>query len=153
MLEVTSSCDSSGPVPMFMTWSLKMLSLHLCVRPCVPLTQGGGAGQSTTAATRRQSYQQENWSTPTASTHISRLDMARLDVMEMFHGIRFPGHLHTQDSLQLALEFPFQDPDILIASYPKSGERREEIHDKCLRAQSDFSDATQNYDPRIWDFF
>ncbi|XP_034535450.1 sulfotransferase family 5A, member 1 [Notolabrus celidotus] len=47
--------------------------------------------------------------------------MARLDVTEMFHGISFPGHLHTQDSLQLALKFPFQDSDILIVSYPKSG--------------------------------
>eukprot|EP00064_Thunnus_orientalis_P017811 superscaffoldBa00003884_g17897 len=47
--------------------------------------------------------------------------MARLDVIEMFHGIDFPGHLHTQDSLQLALKFPFQDTDILIVSYPKSG--------------------------------
>ncbi|KAM9366978.1 sulfotransferase family 5A, member 1 [Symphorus nematophorus] len=47
--------------------------------------------------------------------------MARLDVMEMFHGILFPGHLHTQESLQLALKFPFQDTDILIVSYPKSG--------------------------------
>ncbi|XP_069030065.1 sulfotransferase family 5A, member 1 [Embiotoca jacksoni] len=47
--------------------------------------------------------------------------MARLDVTELFHGISFPGHLHTQDSLQLALEFQFQDSDILIASYPKSG--------------------------------
>ncbi|XP_075876644.1 sulfotransferase family 5A, member 1 [Nelusetta ayraudi] len=47
--------------------------------------------------------------------------MERLNVMEMFHGISFPGHLHTQDSLQLALKFPFQESDILIASYPKSG--------------------------------
>ncbi|XP_047437080.1 sulfotransferase family 5A, member 1 [Mugil cephalus] len=47
--------------------------------------------------------------------------MARLDVTEVFHGISFPGHLHTQDSLQLALKFTFKDTDILIASYPKSG--------------------------------
>lgn len=47
--------------------------------------------------------------------------MARLDVMEVFHGISFPGHLHTQDSLQLALKFPFKDTDILVVSYPKSG--------------------------------
>ncbi|XP_041650906.1 sulfotransferase family 5A, member 1 [Cheilinus undulatus] len=47
--------------------------------------------------------------------------MARLDVVETFHGISFPGHLHTQDSLQQALNFPFQDTDILIVSYPKSG--------------------------------
>ncbi|XP_034382925.1 sulfotransferase family 5A, member 1 isoform X1 [Cyclopterus lumpus] len=47
--------------------------------------------------------------------------MARLDVVETFHGLFFPGHLHTQDSLQLALKFPFQDTDIIIVSYPKSG--------------------------------
>ncbi|XP_033485072.1 sulfotransferase family 5A, member 1 [Epinephelus lanceolatus] len=47
--------------------------------------------------------------------------MARLDVIEKFHGISFPGHLHTQDSLQHALKFPFEDTDIVIVSYPKSG--------------------------------
>ncbi|XP_062249286.1 sulfotransferase family 5A, member 1 [Platichthys flesus] len=47
--------------------------------------------------------------------------MDRLDVTEMFHGIPFPGHLHTQESLQLALRFPFRDTDVLIVSYPKSG--------------------------------
>lgn len=50
--------------------------------------------------------------------------MARLDVTEIFHGISFPGHLHTQDSLQHALKFLFQDTDVLIVSYPKSGKRR-----------------------------
>ncbi|GLD47383.1 sulfotransferase family 5A, member 1 [Lates japonicus] len=39
----------------------------------------------------------------------------------MFNGISFPGHLHTQESLELALKFPFRDTDILIVSYPKSG--------------------------------
>uniref|UniRef100_A0A3B3VVP3 Sulfotransferase n=2 Tax=Poecilia TaxID=8080 RepID=A0A3B3VVP3_9TELE len=47
--------------------------------------------------------------------------MARLDVTEVFHGISYPGHLHTQDSLHHALKFPFQDTDVLIVSYPKSG--------------------------------
>ncbi|XP_053722645.1 sulfotransferase family 5A, member 1 [Synchiropus splendidus] len=47
--------------------------------------------------------------------------MARLDVTETFRGISFPGHLHTQTSLQLALKFPFQDSDIVIVTYPKSG--------------------------------
>ncbi|XP_028257999.1 sulfotransferase family 5A, member 1 [Parambassis ranga] len=47
--------------------------------------------------------------------------MARLDVTEVFHGISFPGHLHTQESLEHALKFQFQDTDILIVSYPKSG--------------------------------
>lgn len=56
----------------------------------------------------------------------SGLDMARLDVLETFHGISFPGHLHTQESLQSALKFPFQESDILITSYPKSGKERAE---------------------------
>uniref|UniRef100_A0A8C6NZ04 Sulfotransferase n=1 Tax=Nothobranchius furzeri TaxID=105023 RepID=A0A8C6NZ04_NOTFU len=47
--------------------------------------------------------------------------MARLDATEMFHGILYPGHLHTQDSLQLAVKFQFQDTDVLIVSFPKSG--------------------------------
>ncbi|XP_058485812.1 sulfotransferase family 5A, member 1 [Solea solea] len=47
--------------------------------------------------------------------------MARLDVQETFHDILFPGHLHTQESLQRAVSFLFQDTDILIVSYPKSG--------------------------------
>lgn len=52
--------------------------------------------------------------------------MARLDVLETFHGISFPGHLHTQESLQSALKFAFQESDILIVSYPKSGEEKAE---------------------------
>lgn len=61
----------------------------------------------------------------------------KLDVMELFQGILFPGHLHTQDSLQLALKFPFQDTDILIVSYPKSGKKRGQTgqdtwHLQCL---------------------
>ncbi|XP_062869346.1 sulfotransferase family 5A, member 1 [Trichomycterus rosablanca] len=47
--------------------------------------------------------------------------MARLDVTETFHGIMFPGHLHTQDSLSYATDFKFQDTDTLIVTYPKSG--------------------------------
>ncbi|KAL4613563.1 sulfotransferase family cytosolic 2B member 1-like [Arapaima gigas] len=47
--------------------------------------------------------------------------MARLEVTENFQGITFPGHLHTQESLQGALSFQFQDTDTLIATYPKSG--------------------------------
>ncbi|XP_066504298.1 sulfotransferase family 5A, member 1 [Hoplias malabaricus] len=47
--------------------------------------------------------------------------MARLDVTETFHGISFPGHLHNQDSFRYALDFKFQDTDILIVTYPKSG--------------------------------
>ncbi|XP_048119617.1 sulfotransferase family 5A, member 1 [Alosa alosa] len=47
--------------------------------------------------------------------------MSRLDVTETFHGISLPGHLHTKDSLNYATQFPFQDSDTLIVSYPKSG--------------------------------
>lgn len=76
-------------------------------------------GQNISRAKQGEGSRQPN-------TLISRLDMERLNVMEMFHGISFPGHLHTQDSLQLALKFPFQESDILIASYPKSGKERGE---------------------------
>lgn len=41
--------------------------------------------------------------------------------MESFGGISFPGGLHTQESLKLAVDFPFQETDVLIVSYPKSG--------------------------------
>lgn len=42
--------------------------------------------------------------------------------MEPFGGVLFPGGLHTQESLKLAVEFPFQETDVLIVSYPKSGQ-------------------------------
>jgi len=51
----------------------------------------------------------------------TRTDMARLDVTETFQGIMFPGHMHTQDSLNYATDFNFQDTDTVIATYPKSG--------------------------------
>ncbi|XP_039619238.1 sulfotransferase family 5A, member 1 [Polypterus senegalus] len=47
--------------------------------------------------------------------------MARMDVTETFHHIKFCGHLHTQESLRFAQNFDFLDSDILIATYPKSG--------------------------------
>uniref|UniRef100_A0A3B4C3U5 Uncharacterized protein n=1 Tax=Pygocentrus nattereri TaxID=42514 RepID=A0A3B4C3U5_PYGNA len=47
--------------------------------------------------------------------------MDRLDVAETFHGITFPGHLHTQETFQYAMSFKFQDTDTLIVTYPKSG--------------------------------
>ena len=50
-------------------------------------------------------------------------DMARLDVTETVQGVFFPGHMHTQDSLQQAQSFHFQDSDTIIVSYPKSGKK------------------------------
>ncbi|XP_055072256.2 sulfotransferase family 5A, member 1 [Misgurnus anguillicaudatus] len=47
--------------------------------------------------------------------------MARLDVTETFQNIMFPGHMHTQDSLNYAVNFKFQDTDTVIVTYPKSG--------------------------------
>lgn len=48
-------------------------------------------------------------------------DTSRVDAMESFAGILFPGGLHTQESLQLALSYPFRETDVLIVTYPKSG--------------------------------
>lgn len=41
--------------------------------------------------------------------------------MESFGGVLFPAGLHTQESLRLALNVPFQETDVLVVSYPKSG--------------------------------
>lgn len=48
--------------------------------------------------------------------------MERLEVTETFAGIALPGHLHTAESLQFATSFPFRDTDVVIVTYPKSGE-------------------------------
>ncbi|XP_053176760.1 sulfotransferase family 5A, member 1 [Scomber japonicus] len=78
--------------------------------------------------------------------------MARLDVTEVFHGISFPGHLHTQDSLQLALKFPFQDTDILIVSYPKSGTTwmQEIVTLISSRGDPQFSKTVPNWTRAPW---
>ncbi|XP_013931307.1 PREDICTED: 3-alpha-hydroxysteroid sulfotransferase-like [Thamnophis sirtalis] len=47
--------------------------------------------------------------------------MAWLDVTEVFANIRLPGHLHTESSLHFASDFEFQDTDVLLVTYPKSG--------------------------------
>lgn len=67
--------------------------------------------------------------------------MARLDVTETFHGISYPGHLHTQDSLQSAVKFQFQDTDILIVSYPKSGKRKPQMRSEYAEPQSCWNDT------------
>ncbi|KAL2300090.1 hypothetical protein Nmel_012050 [Mimus melanotis] len=48
--------------------------------------------------------------------------MERMKVTETFEGISLPGHLHTQESLGFAAAFTFRPTDVLIATYPKSGE-------------------------------
>ncbi|XP_020844785.1 sulfotransferase 2B1-like [Phascolarctos cinereus] len=47
--------------------------------------------------------------------------MARLQVTEVFRGISMPGQLHTQESLHAATNFQFQDTDVLLVTFPKSG--------------------------------
>ncbi|XP_071775629.2 sulfotransferase family 5A, member 1 [Centroberyx gerrardi] len=78
--------------------------------------------------------------------------MARLDVTETFHGIAFPGHLHTQDSLQYALRFPFQDTDILIATYPKSGTTwmQEIVTLICSKGDPHLSQTVPNWTRAPW---
>ncbi|XP_040837953.1 sulfotransferase 2B1-like [Ochotona curzoniae] len=44
-----------------------------------------------------------------------------LDSEEVFDGIRFPGFIHTPESLQAACSFQFQDTDVLLVTFPKSG--------------------------------
>uniref|UniRef100_A0A8C0GNW7 Sulfotransferase n=1 Tax=Chelonoidis abingdonii TaxID=106734 RepID=A0A8C0GNW7_CHEAB len=47
--------------------------------------------------------------------------MDRMEVTETFAGISLPGHLHTEESLRFASSFQFQDTDVVIVTYPKSG--------------------------------
>ncbi|XP_005415173.1 PREDICTED: sulfotransferase family cytosolic 2B member 1-like [Chinchilla lanigera] len=44
-----------------------------------------------------------------------------MDSVEVFKGIRFPGFMHTQESLRTACGFQFQDTDVLLVTFPKSG--------------------------------
>ncbi|XP_075833688.1 sulfotransferase 2B1-like isoform X1 [Microtus pennsylvanicus] len=39
----------------------------------------------------------------------------------IFDGIRFPGFIHTLESLKAASAFQFQDKDVLLVTFPKSG--------------------------------
>lgn len=48
----------------------------------------------------------------------------RMNTTEIFDGIRFPGFLHTPESLKAACSFQFQDTDVLLVTFPKSGERQ-----------------------------
>ena len=47
-----------------------------------------------------------------------------MNTTEIFEGIRFPGFIHTLESLKAACAFQFQDTDVLLVTFPKSGERR-----------------------------
>lgn len=38
-----------------------------------------------------------------------------------FQGLKFPGYLHTEESIHDATALKFQDTDTLIVTYPKSG--------------------------------
>lgn len=45
----------------------------------------------------------------------------RVNTTEIFEGIRFPGYIHTLESLKAACAFQFQDTDVLLVTFPKSG--------------------------------
>ncbi|CAO2609581.1 Sulfotransferase 2B1 [Lemmus lemmus] len=45
----------------------------------------------------------------------------RMNTIEIFEGIRFPGFIHTPESLKAASAFQFQDTDVLLLTFPKSG--------------------------------
>lgn len=45
----------------------------------------------------------------------------RMNTTEIFEGIRFPGFIHTLESLKAACAFQFQDTDVLLVTFPKSG--------------------------------
>ena len=47
----------------------------------------------------------------------------RMNTTVIFDGIRFPGYMHTLESLKAASAFQFQDKDVLLVTFPKSGER------------------------------
>ncbi|KAM4834009.1 sulfotransferase 2B1-like [Thomomys bottae] len=45
----------------------------------------------------------------------------RMHSEEVFNGVRLPGFMHTPESLQTACSFQFQDTDVLLVTFPKSG--------------------------------
>ncbi|XP_028736611.1 bile salt sulfotransferase-like isoform X2 [Peromyscus leucopus] len=45
----------------------------------------------------------------------------RMNTTEIFDGVRFPGFMHTLESLKAACAFQFQDTDVLLVTFPKSG--------------------------------
>ncbi|XP_043836600.1 sulfotransferase 1C3-like isoform X2 [Dromiciops gliroides] len=47
--------------------------------------------------------------------------MDRINLIDVFEGISLPRLLHTQETVHDATNFQFQDTDILLVTYPKSG--------------------------------
>lgn len=50
-------------------------------------------------------------------------DSTRMNTTEVFNGVRYPGYIHSLESLKAACSFQFQDTDVLLVTFPKSGER------------------------------
>uniref|UniRef100_A0A8C8CFC9 Sulfotransferase n=1 Tax=Oncorhynchus tshawytscha TaxID=74940 RepID=A0A8C8CFC9_ONCTS len=75
--------------------------------------------------------------------------MARLDMTETFHHNSFPGHIHTQDSLNYALHFQFRDRDTVVATYPKSGETGQLCH-TTARGDPQLSKNVPNWAQAPW---
>lgn len=49
--------------------------------------------------------------------------MAAEEMFLLFHGLRLPKETHDLDSLKFAIEFTFKDDDVVVVTYPKSGQR------------------------------
>ncbi len=50
--------------------------------------------------------------------------MTEAELYSVYKGVYVPTHLHPSESLKYCEEFTFRPDDILIVTYPKSGESR-----------------------------